>query len=95
MTIEEVIRVCAREGMGAIAIVAGICMLWFIIKHVVVNLTKDLSSLTTTFSGFMSYVRKEHEAQLDNQNELLKQNKEVTEILRSINNRVINNRKEN
>ena len=94
MTIEEIVRMCAREGIGAIAVIGGIYMLVYLVKNILLSQTKELSSLAQSFSGFMSFVRKEHEAQLKNQEaqlrnheEIFKQNREITEILKSINNR--------
>ncbi len=78
---------CAREGIGVVAVIGGIYMLVYLVKNILLTMNKNLGDLTVTFTGFMSHVRKEHEAQMKHSEALLEQNKEVTDILKSINNR--------
>lgn len=88
MTITEMIRLCAREGMGAVAIGAGIWMLYYLVKHLINNVTSGLNALVQDSKVFYGKVRTEHEVGKANQEELMKQHRELTDILRSINNRV-------
>lgn len=88
MTLSEIIRLCAREGMGAVAIGAGIWMLYYLVKHLINSLTSGLNALVQDSKVFYSKVRAEHEAGKNEREELMKQHRELTEILKSINNRV-------
>jgi len=74
--------------MGAVAIAAGIWLLWFMIKYTVIQLGEVIDRLALHVTEFSKTVNKDHEGQNDRQREILLQHKEITEILRSINNRV-------
>jgi Mg2+ and Co2+ transporter CorA len=84
----ELIRIGLKEGMGAVAIGAGIWMLYYLIKHLINSVTDGLNTLVENSKVFYSKVRDEHNSTIKNQEELMKQHRELTEILRSINNRV-------
>jgi len=88
MNPQEIIRLCAKEGMGAVAIGAGIWLLWFMIKYTVMRLGGEIDKLVVHLTEFTTAVRKEHKDTADAQSEIILQHKEITEILKGINNRV-------
>lgn len=88
MTIDQIVSLCAKEGMGAVAIGAGIWLLWFMIKYTVIRLGEVIDRLALHVTEFSRTVNKDHEAHTERQQEILKQHREITDILRSINNRV-------
>jgi len=85
--IRQIAEAFAKEGMGAVAIAAGIWLLWYLVKHTVTRMGKILDGLSDKLQTFASFVRQEHERQIKNQEEIFEQHKEITDILKSINNR--------
>ena len=95
----EIVRLIAKEGMGSVAIAAGIWMLYYLIKHLISSVTSGLNSLVQDSKVFYKKVREEHEDAMkgrelirqqtvEDHKELMRQHREVTEILKGINNRV-------
>lgn len=89
---QELTELACKEGIGVVAIVAGIWMLWYLIKYTVVRLGNSLDQLAKNMSAFTDRVRSEHDeckvshkCLLDQHHEMMLQLKEITLTLGRIN----------
>lgn len=85
---EQIIKLILEQGMGAVAIGAGIWLLWYMIKHTVIRLGSVIDKIVIHLDEFRKDVSREHDDSTENQKEILAQHREITEILRGINNRI-------
>lgn len=87
MTLDQILRIALKEGVGAVAIIVGIVMLWRLMQFTVIRLTAVIDKLVSKIERFTVNVKNEHELMDKKQEETLTQHKEITSILQSINNR--------
>lgn len=81
---DRLVELAAKEGIGAIAIAAGIWMLWYLIKYTVVRLGDSLDKLTANMAIFTDRVRSEHDMCQVSQKQLQDQHLEMMTQLREI-----------
>ena len=87
MTFEQIIAIAAKEGVGTLAVVGGIWLLFYLVKHTVVRLGGILDRLANRVDVLATRIEKDHGSQDKRSEELLIQHREITDILKSINNR--------
>ncbi len=85
MSMKEIIELCLEHGMGAVAIGAGIWMLWYLVKHTVTELSKTIERLNTKIDTFTIHVRNEHKQSVEQHKQLMKEHDEMIQTLGRIN----------
>lgn len=80
-----------EHGMGMVAVAAGIWMLWYLVKFTVVQLGKQIGTLTdkikdlsSSLVEFTGHVRREHGDCTDNQKDMQENQREMTKQLGEI-----------
>ena len=79
MSISELVSMISKQGIGIVAVGAGIWMLWYLVRFTVVQMGTIMGDLVVKMDVFMSHVRVEHEEHSDRISEVAEKQQQSRE----------------